>query len=710
MNLKDYYVYDIETFKYAFTFSIVRGDGVHAKTFEVSKFQNELEEIYKCLSYLEDNQFQMVGFNSLNFDYPIIHSVVKDRRKLLKLSGAEVAKHVWGLAQKQIESFKGGEFGNTIKQNDILIPQIDLYKVMHYDNRAKSTSLKMLEFNMCMENIEDLPYGIEEELTEEMIQKLKDYNAHDVEATRKFFIINEPQIDFRIATSEKYGKNMMNHNDGKIGNEFFSMKLEEAGIPLYTFNGKSRKPRQSKRSVIALRDCIFNYYDFKRPECIALMNWFKNQKISETKGVFSDIEEHELGEVAQYAELTEKRKKFKGKPTAADIARFKIERPLGWIQEEELKATETVIQEDGTKIKVPKKSYWMHWRVAETLNIVVDGLRVDFGTGGIHASRTEVVVRENKKYTLVDKDVASQYPNLGISNRVYPEHLSETFCDIYEEVYKQRKMYAKGTPENLMLKFALNIAYGNSNNQYSPLYDPKYTMQITINGQLSILLLAEKLLEIEDLRLIQLNTDGLTAAVPRASMEEYQKICSDWEKQVKLELEESVYSAMYIRDVNSYCAVFTNGKVKYKGAYVFNRKELEWHKNHSALVIPMAACASMMQGVDVEEFIRNHAKTDAHKFDFCLRAKVPRSSSLVLRYEDGTEEPQQNICRYYPSLKGGKLVKRMPALEGKEEDGDRELSIEAAYTVKTCNNMKDFSWDDLNFDYYVAEAKKLIIT
>ena len=80
----------------------------------------------------------------------------------------------------------------------------------------------------------------------------------------------------------------------------------------------------------------------------------------------------------------------------------------------------------------------------------------------------------------------------------------------------------------------------------------------------------------------------------------------------------------------------------------------------------------------------------------------------MLEFEDGKIEQQQNICRYYPSNNGGSLVKIMPALPGKEEDGDRRLGIEVGWKVKTCNNMQDFD-GDINFEYYVDEATKLVI-
>ena len=162
---------------------------------------------------------------------------------------------------------------------------------------------------------------------------------------------------------------------------------------------------------------------------------------------------------------------------------------------------------------------------------------------------------------------------------------------------------------------------------------------------------------------------------------------------------------MIIRDVNNYIAVYTNGKTKRKGAYQY--EGLGWHQNQSALVIPMAAEAAMLHGADIRQFVENHFNA-GNIFDFMLRTKVPRSSSLVLEYEDGRVVPQQNICRYYPSKNGGKLIKLMPALEGKEDDGDRRLGIDTAWNVKTCNNMKDFD-GDIDFDYYVQEAEKLMI-
>lgn len=694
MNLL-HYIADCETYPNCFTVAIMRSDGKHSSVFECSEQKNEIDRILKMMDWLHDNDGSMVGFNIINFDYPVLHELIQ-KRNILPKTGKGIAAMMYRAAQKQIDSFKGDGFGNTVKEADRHFKLIDLYKIHHFDNNARATSLKMLEFNMREQNISDLPYPVGSNLSPEQIEVLKKYNLHDVKMTLAFYKKSQEQIQFREQLSAKYNRDFTNHNDTKIGKDYFIMRLEEEGIPTSIVKHGKKTLIQSKRHFIDIRDCLFSYYDFERPEFIAIVEWFKQQRITETKGVFTDILECKLGDVAKYAEMVVKRKKLKTKPTDAEEAQLKKENPLCWVEELELKAKETKANGGGFK-----KAYWHCWRVAETLNVVVDGFRFDFGTGGIHGSVETKIIKENKSYMIRDADVSSMYPNIAISNNSYPEHLTRKFCDIYKDVYEQRKSFPKGSAENAMLKLALNGVYGDSNNQYSVFYDPKYTMSITVNGQLSLCLLAEKLLKIKGVKLIQVNTDGVTVALPRRYEQQYLEICNDWQEQVKLQLEYADYSAMYIRDVNNYIAVYTDSKVKRKGAYQY--EGLGWHMNQGGLVIPMAAEAAMIHGKDVEEYIRTHD----NNWDFLLRTKVPRSSSLVLVF-DFHEEQQQNICRYYVVKDGGKLVKIMPPLE--EGGEDRRLGIDIEWNVMTCNDMKDFDRSKMDYDYYIAEAKKLILS
>ena len=683
------WVYDIETYPNCFTFTAICADNSRTHVYECSSRKNDVSQLFDFLDMLHKKKDRMVGFNNKGFDYPVLHALLEVRAKAATVSGKAVAKKAYKVAQDLISV--QAEHNNTRLKE--YVKQVDLFKIHHFDNKARATSLKMIEFNMKSDSIEDLPFPVGTELSDSEIDVLLLYNMHDVVKTLDFFNISLHLIRFRDELSKKYKRDFTNHNDTKIGKDYFIMQLEKT-MPDSCYKADSTGKKvinQTKRPAIAIKDCLFNYYDFQRPEFQAIFDWFKKQTITETKGVFSDITEDKLDRVAMFADMNVARKKFKGLPIDEELAAFKAAYPAGWIDTVELKAK---------KKGQPTYSYWYCWHEAETLNVMVDGFRFDFGTGGIHGSVSSSIVVESDTHQLVDADVSSMYPNIAIANRVYPEHLTDRFCDIYKDVYEQRKSYPKTSAENAMLKLALNGVYGDSNNQYSPFYDPQYTMTITINGQLSLCLLAEKLLTIDGLSLVQVNTDGVTVLCPRNMMDKYNAICEAWQQQVGLQLEYAHYSKMIIRDVNNYLAFYTDGKVKRKGAYQY--EGLGWHQNQGGLVIPMAAEAAMLKGVSVRDFVQNHN----NHWDFLLRTKVPRSSKLMLVMEDGVEIQQQNICRYYACKTGGKLVKIMPPLvEGAE---DRRLSIDSNWNVKTCNKMEDFAYD-IDYDYYIAEAEKLVV-
>lgn len=683
------WVYDIETYPNCFTFTAVCADNSRTHVYECSSRKNDVSQLFEFLDMLHDKRHRMVGFNNKGFDYPVLHELLEVRAKAVTVSGKAVAKKAYKVAQDLI-SVQAEHNNSRLKE---YVKQVDLFKIHHFDNKARATSLKMIEFNMKSDSIEDLPFPVGTELTDSEIDVLLKYNMHDVVKTLDFYNISLNLIRFRDELSKKYKRDFTNHNDTKIGKDYFIMQLEKT-MPdsCYKKDSTGKKViNQTKRPLIAIKDCLFTYYDFQRPEFQAIFNWFKKQTITETKGVFSDITADKLDRVAMFADMNVMRKKFKADQIDEELAVFKAAYPAGWIDKVELKAK---------KKGQPTYSYWYCWDEAETLNVVVDGFRFDFGTGGIHGSVSSCIVAESDTHQLIDADVSSMYPNIAIANRVFPEHLTDRFCDIYKDVYEQRKSYPKTSAENAMLKLALNGVYGDSNNQYSPFYDPQYTMSITINGQLSLCLLAEKLLTIEGLSLVQVNTDGVTVLCPRNMMDKYNAICEAWQQQVGLQLEYASYSKMIIRDVNNYLAFYTDGKVKRKGSYQY--EGLGWHQNQGGLVIPMAAEAKMIYGTDIKDFVQNHKDM----YNFMLRTKVPRNSKLMLVMEDGTEIQQQNICRYYACKDGGKLVKIMPALvEGGE---DRRLSIDSSWNVKTCNNIKDFG-NDIDYDYYIAEAEKLVV-
>lgn len=714
----DDWIWDIETYPNCFTLATVFANGKGMRVFEISDRRNDIEPMLDFLRKVAQAKHRMVGFNSVGFDYPVIHYILEKSKKAkkegkpLKIDAAEI----WRKVESLFAENKNNKFGSAVRHDSVLIPQVDLFKIWHFDNKAKMTSLKILEFNMRSRNIEDLPYPVGKRLTSSEIDVLIEYNKHDVMETLKFYHHSMKEIEMRDQLTKQFGFDCTNFNDTKIGKELFVQRLEQAkpGIcykKVKRGNAMVKTVQQTKRDYINLGECILPYIKFDRPEFQAIHKWFSEQTITETNGVFSDLEEHQLGDVAKYANMRVKMKKMncpengaKNKryvPDEAQILEFMKEHPLGWVEMAPLKSPKGAA------------SYWFCWKIttgsqtdstSSPLNVVIDGFQYDFGVGGIHGCKHGVTISKKGKriYTL---DVASYYPNLSIRNTIYPEHLDELFCRTYLSLFIERRSYDKKSPFNKALKLALNGTYGASGDEFSPMYDPKFMMSITINGQLSLCMLMEKLLKEVNAEIIMCNTDGFefVAGDDRMTKKTIDRLVKEWEALTQLEMEGAQYERMMAANVNNYIAVFTNGDVKHKGAYAF--EELEWHKNQSALVVKKAASHELLGKGSAEDFIRAHDDP----FDFMLRTKVPRSSKLILVDEETGDEVQlQNVCRYYPSKEGGKLVKLMPPLAGKEAEGMRRLSIDQKWNVTPCNNMDDFSWG-IDYDYYLDEVNKLIM-
>lgn len=716
-------IYDCETYPNCFSLASVDSDGSNIEVFEISTRKNDSARLLEFLRNCIRDKRRMVGFNSRSFDYTILHYIIEKAKecRLLKKECTFTAKELYKVSQDYFDKQKKSEKSfDPIRDSEVVITQVDLFKIWHYDNKARSTSLKMLEFNMRSDEIEDLPFPPGTILKDEEIDVLIKYNKKDILETLKFYNYSQEALQLRKDLSKQFGFDCTNFNDTKIGKQLFIDRLEaENPGCCYKKTKFGRQIQQTKRDKIVVKDCLFDYINFdkNRPEFKAVHEWFKSQVITETKGVFTDIEEHLLGDVAKYAEMSVKKVKFKSKPTEQEIAEFMQLHPLGWVEETELKSTETLKDSEGNPVKekyidekgkekqrvvkVPKKSYHGCYNIAETLNVVINGFRYDYGTGGIHGAK-QGTHRSTPKRKIKTLDVKSYYPNMAIANNVYPLHLGKTFCKVYKDLYDERTRHDKVSAANKALKLALNGVYGDSNNEFSPLYDPAYTMSITIGGQLSLCMLMGALVDHCDAEIIMCNTDGFEYIVDVDKQEKADKIVKRWEEVTGLEMEGDTYDVMFTRDVNNYTSITESGKVKTKGAYeVLPYTELGWHKNHSAMVVAMAVNHELLGKGKAEDFILNHRDP----FDFMLRTKVPRNSRLVLVDEFGVDEQLQNICRYYPSTVGGKLVKIMPPLPGEEEE--RRLGIDTEWNVVPCNNMKEFHWD-INYDYYLTEANKLL--
>jgi hypothetical protein len=592
-------IYDVETYKDAFIFCTPE------HVFEISIRKNQSKELRSYLDDLIDQNDEMVGFNNVYFDYPIIHYFYDHYQTV-------TSEKLYELGQDIIND----KFKHVIWSNNRYIKQIDLFLINHFDNMAKRTSLKNLEFVLHMHNVQELPYEPSQTLTHSQIDEIIHYCKNDVKATSLLYKACIPVIEFRNDLSLKYGIDFTNHNDVKIGKDIFVSILEQQcpGI-CYDYSSGRKTVRQTPRpDGIDLNEIIFPYISFINQESVVFLKKLKMKKIYETKGVFKD------------------------------------------------------------------------------LNLNCYNIPLIFGTGGIHGSVEDTAVHENENYKIIDADVSSFYPNISIQNNLYPEHLSELFVEEYKNIYEQRKKFSKGSLENAAYKLALNGTYGNSNSKFSPFYDPAFTMSITINGQLLLAMLIDMLAP--RIKIIQANTDGVTAYVHKDDEDFFHSICEEWMRITKLELEYTEYSSMYVKNVNNYLAIKKDGKVKRKGIFEYNKA---FHQDHSALIVPKAVEQFLLNGTPISQTIYLHDDC----FDFLIRARCNRDSFLSMN----KNEKIGRQLRYYASVEGDYLYKCSPPLKGK--DKERWFAIDKNVKVSKCNNIFDFNSNNLNYDYYIKVAKEM---
>jgi hypothetical protein len=368
-------------------------------------------------------------------------------------------------------------------------------------------------------------------------------------------------------------------------------------------------------------------------------------------------------------------------------------------------------------LKYFKECDFSNTKSDNAVSITYKGFQFDYGKGGIHGSITNSLVEATDNEIIIDCDVSSLYPSIAIVNGLYPKHLGNRFPEIYNQEIVVPRIAAKKSGNKVLadgFKLSANSVYGKSNDMYSWLYDPQYTMATTINGQLLLSMLAEMLMDIEDGKLIQINTDGLTMKLPKTSIDQYYSICNKWQEFTKLQLEYAEYSKMVIYDVNNYLSFYTNGKYKAKGRCEFENIPL--HKNKSHAIIPYAVYKYYKDNVSIETTIKQHENI----FDFCAGVKSKKSDKKGNNWyqlhwiEDGEYKTKKlsKTVRYFISNKGKWLYKH-------SEDGSK-AHVEAPYKHRSFSKdwkvtyfnkafyPKDFSEYDIDYSYYISKAREWI--
>ena len=620
--MRTHWVMDYETLSNCFlgVFEDVKSE--HREIFVCHKSQNDILEL---ITFLERNITLgewHVSFNGLAFDSQITEHILRNKEQLLEQDGETIARFIYNKAQAVIQKSNAGEFAE-FGSRDLQIRQVDVFKLNHWDNPAKRSSLKWIQYSMDWKNIKDMPIPHYTEVTESQIKSIISYCINDVRSTKQIMHLSKGQIELRRALTEEYNIDLFSASEPRISKELFLHFLsKQTGI-----RKAELRQMRTKRDHIIVKDIILPYISF---------------------------------ETATFQHL--------------------------------LKKFQDVVIDTG------------HTKGGFKYSVQYKGVKTDYGLGGMHGARASKVYNSNDDMIIMTSDVVSYYPNLAIRNKWAPAHLpQQEFCNLYEWFFEERKKIDKKDPKNYVYKIILNSTYGLSNDENSFLYDPEFTMRITINGQLSLTMLYEMITEgIPGAIPLMQNTDGLETMIPREYVDKYMEICKIWEEITSLQLEHDKYSKLVIGDVNNYIAVTETGKSKCKGRFEF--ADLALHKNKSFLVIPKALHAYFVEGIQPEDYL----KTNRNIFDYCGGKKIKGDWKYIEKcIKDGVykEKELQHTLRYYICNTGSKIIKV------NNSDG-REINIEAGKWLQQIyiNHIDDMDFDEyeINYKYYLENIRKEI--
>ena len=621
------------------------------KIFVVHDLKDDFDDLVRFFESNIKNKEWHISFDGLKFDAQITNYILDNNYKWMIYTGSEIAAEIYEFAQECIKKSKRKEF-QKYPEWKLHIKQLDLFKLNHWDNRSKKSSLKWIQFSMDWDNLLESPINHTMHINNNnQINSIIDYCINNVESIEAIYNKSSSHIKLRKSLSKKYNVNLFSSSETKVSKEVFMYYMRsKMGITRYDF-----KKLRTHRTSIDCKKIILPYIQFKTEQFNSLLTKLKKTKLDpeSLKGQFN-------------------------------------------------------------------------------FSVDYKNVKTKFGLGGVHGA-IKGLYESDDNHIIMSSDVTSFYPNLVIRNQWSPEHFpKELFCPQYEWFFDERVKIPKSNPMNYILKLILNVVFGLSNDITSYFYDPELCMRITINGQLTLMMLYERIMEeIPGAISLMQNTDGIEIKIPKQYESKYLEICSDWERITKLSLEHTKYSKLIIGDVNNYIAIEEPRKVNItewrkvrdsKPHYIFNVKgseflyspihlkgrynfyDLDLHKNKSKLIVAKSVYEYFINNTLPEEYI----KTNTNILDYCIAENSSNEWAQTKRISvDGKikDVQLQKTNRYYISKNGCKVVK-INKYDGREmqlESGKWKQTIFNKLDIK--NNFEDYN---VNIKYYIKAIENEI--
>jgi hypothetical protein len=516
--------------------------------FDVESYINYFLVSFKCIAsgkviFFEDAEDRVVNTQLLSY--------IMYRYKLIGFNSRTYDLPILLIALQGVRAAKLKEISNEIIKGDMQAYEVE----RKYGVRAPhinhidlievapiTASLKIYAGRLHCERMQDLPFPEDAVLTFDQAMIVRDYNINDLDNTLLLYNHLKESIELREELGREYNQDLRSKSDAQIAEAVIVSELEKLGV-------SADKPKY---------DVGYEFY-YQVPDFIEF-------------------------QTPQFRH-------------ALDVVR----------------STPFIVGNSGAAT-CPE--------AISALLPTLDGKTYVLGVGGLHSTEKSAAHRADETTLLIDRDVASFYPQIILNLSLYPDHLGEGFLKVYKSIvdrrltakFKSSECKKKGDKEGARywkavsdsLKIVINGTFGKLGNFYSKLYAPHLLTQVTVTGQLSLMMLIEMVV-MAGFEVISANTDGIVIKCPKHLYKELEAVVIIWEEKTGFLTEETRYRGLLSRDVNNYYAFTEDGEVKTKGVYseVGSALNSPLSKNPESYICSLAVQEFIGKGIPINETIFN---------------------------------------------------------------------------------------------------------
>lgn len=352
--------------------------------------------------------------------------------------------------------------------------------------------------------------------------------------------------------------------------------------------------------------------------------------------------------------------------------------------------------EDGA-LKVAKPDF------LKDLKFKIGEATYTMGIGGLHSNEKKASHFAGDDYIIVDRDIASNYPIIILNQGLFPPNMGEVFLKVYRRIVETRlaakakinKCYEIGDLTSAeinqsiadSLKIVINSSFGKFGSFYSKLFSPELMIQVTLTGQLSLLMLIERV-EAAGIRVISGNTDGIVIKCPKNQNQQLNDIVEQWERDTDFVTEETAYTSLHSRDVNNYFAIKPDGKVKAKGTFA----DPGLSKNPTSVICSHAVSEYLVRGTPIIDTILKCGEIE--KF---MSVKNVNGGAAKIWDEDKIEYLGNVVRWYYANDMNSPIVY---AYKGNK--------VGKSDSAKPLMTLPETLPDDINYEWYIKEANQIL--